>query len=420
MEFVDRIQIGLIGCGGMGTRHIHGLRELERAGLANVDIAAVCDLRLDYAEMAALEAERLFGRRPAVFGDFEEMMDESKGLQAVDIVTEPSLHHRIACAAMDRGLHVMVEKPLGLTVKACRIMVDSAEKNTCKLSVNENYRRDPVNRLIRRILDIGLIGRPYGMIHHSVGGSDLIILAPWRHIKLRGGIILDMGVHFADIIRYYLGDAESVFGCADLVREVRHRSSAPDRPYEFHKRRLKEMEKTVRATAEDLSTATIRMANGASVDWRLDQAARGMGFFRRWVYGTEGGIECPGERNGRPPTLYLDEGKRKLVGREIVDLIPEFDHDPVTSALFGRKAAEYGFSGDEADLKIVALEFYEFAESILNDRPPEVDGVAGMKAVALVYAILESSVAGTSVLIKDVEAGRIDVYQQEIDAAIGL
>jgi predicted dehydrogenase len=417
---MDRIRIGLVGCGGMGTRHLYGMRELRRTGLANADVVAVCDPRQENAELAASEAERLFDRRPEVFASVEEMAERCRGLDAADVVTEPHLHHAVACAALERGLHVMVEKPMGLTVRACRRMIEAAARHDRRLSVNENYRRDPVNRLIRQVIDRGLIGRPYQMVHHSVGGGDRIVITPWRHLKERGGITLDVGVHFADIILYYLGDAASVFGSAEVVREVRRRPANPNRPYEFHRRRLAEMEETVRPTAEDVSAATVRMASGATVDWRLDQAAKRMGYFRRAVYGTKGAVDCPGERNGRPATLHLEDRERPLVGREILEVLPDFELDPVTSALFGKRAVEYSFSPDEADLKILALEYHEFAEAVLNDRPPEVDGIAGLKAVALIYAILESSVAGTSLRVEDVEAGKVDAYQREIDEAIGL
>ena len=405
----------------MGTRHLYGMRELRRTGLANADIVAVCDARPENAELAASEAEKLFDRRPEVYTSVEEMAERRRGsLDAVDIVTEPHLHHRLACAALERGLHVMVEKPMGLTVKACLMMMEAAARHGRKLSVNENYRRDPVNRLIKRMIDGGLIGRPYEMVHHSVGGGDRIVITPWRHLKVRGGITLDVGVHFADIILYYMGDAETVFGRAEVVREVRRRPANPNRPYAYHKRRLEEMEETVRPTAEDVSVATIRMANGAAVDWMLDQAAGRMGYFRRAVYGTEGAIACPGERNGRPPTLHLDAREQPLTGREILEVLPDFELDEVTSALFGQRATDYSFSGDEADIKILGLEYHEFAEAIRNDRPPEVDGMAGLKAVALVYAILESSAAGASVRFEDVASGKVDAYQKEIDEAMGV
>ena len=59
---MDKIRLGLVGCGGMGTRHLYGLRELVQSPFSNVELCAVCDIRRENAELAALEAEKLMGR----------------------------------------------------------------------------------------------------------------------------------------------------------------------------------------------------------------------------------------------------------------------------------------------------------------------------------------------------------------------
>jgi len=80
---MDKIRLGLIGCGGMGTRHIYGLRELAGTPFCNLELAAVCDIRRDNAELAATEAEKLLGIRPEVFTDLEEMARNATDLAAV-------------------------------------------------------------------------------------------------------------------------------------------------------------------------------------------------------------------------------------------------------------------------------------------------------------------------------------------------
>ena len=63
---MDKIRLGLVGCGGMGTRHLYGLRELVQSPFSNVELCAVCDIRRENAELAALEAEKLMGVRPEI------------------------------------------------------------------------------------------------------------------------------------------------------------------------------------------------------------------------------------------------------------------------------------------------------------------------------------------------------------------
>ena len=158
---MDKIKLGLVGCGGMGTRHLYGLRELAQTPFNNVELCAVCDIRGENAELAAVEVEKLLGVQPAIFTDLEEMAHKVPNLTAVDVVTDPSVHHEVACQAMDVGLHVMVEKPMAITVRACQKMIEAAERNDRRLSVAENYRRDPSARLVNHLMKMGAIGTPY-------------------------------------------------------------------------------------------------------------------------------------------------------------------------------------------------------------------------------------------------------------------
>ena len=105
---MDKLKLALIGCGGMGTRHLYGLRELAKTSFNNVELCALCDLNRDNAEMAAREAEQLLGSKPPVFTSIEEMAQAIPDLMAVDVVTDPSVHHTVVCEALDLGLHVLV------------------------------------------------------------------------------------------------------------------------------------------------------------------------------------------------------------------------------------------------------------------------------------------------------------------------
>ena len=164
----------------MGTRHLYGLGTLAKTPFDNVELVAVCDIRRDNAELAAAEAEKLVGQRPAVFTDLETMHREVSDLMAVDVVVDPSVHHAVVCQALDLGLHVMVEKPMAITVKGCQQMIEAAERNQRILSVAENYRRDPSSRLVHHLLEQGAIGRPYMAIFHSLAPHREVFITPWR------------------------------------------------------------------------------------------------------------------------------------------------------------------------------------------------------------------------------------------------
>ena len=141
---MNEIRLAIVGCGGMGHRHLAGLAELHRAGLNHFKLVGVCDPVSENAESLAQQAKEHFGEHPAVVSNLGELAALS--IESVDITTTPRHHHTIAIEALQRGWHVMVEKPMGLTVRACNLMRHAAEQSDCILSVAENYRRDPINR----------------------------------------------------------------------------------------------------------------------------------------------------------------------------------------------------------------------------------------------------------------------------------
>ena len=90
------IRLAIVGCGGMGHRHLFGLGELARAGLSDFALVAACDPVRASAESLAAQAEALLGTRPAVVSSMEELA--ALGVEAVDITTTPRSHACIPTA----------------------------------------------------------------------------------------------------------------------------------------------------------------------------------------------------------------------------------------------------------------------------------------------------------------------------------
>ena len=411
---MDKIRLGLVGCGGMGTRHLYGLRELAQSPFSNVELCAVCDIRRENAELAALEAEKLMGVSPEIFTDLEEMTRTVPDLTAVDVVTDPSVHHEVVCQALDLGLHVMVEKPMAITVKACRQMIEAAARNNRHLSVAENFRRDPSARLVRYLLETGAIGAPYMALFHSLSPGDRIFITPWRHLKERGGALLDMAVHFTHMIRYQLGDIAEVYGDVELVEPVRKKPDSIGDTYTFYQNRFRAMAAKVPATAEDTSLAMFKMENGTTVNWLVGLSGHG-GCGGELIFGDAGSINGFGTRGGR---ISMQRRTQETMNQEeILASVDEFSLEPLAKHFFPSGVS----AGDPAvDWKLIALEYYELAASIRNGRKIEVDGICGLKDVAALYAIFESSRAGRALRIAEVENGEVYEYQAEIDEALSL
>ncbi len=342
------------------------------------------------------------------------MVRECPELDAVDVVTDPSEHHNVVCQALDLGLHVMVEKPMAISVRACHMMIEAADRNGKVLSVAENYRRDPSARLVRHLLENRAIGDPYLALFHQIMPGNEIFITPWRHLKDRGGPLLDLGVHFADLVRYQLGDIAEVYGDVRLVEPVRRRPDSESMEYSFYQRRFQEMETQVPADAEDTSAALFRMANGMTLSWLVGMGGHGR-CGAQMILGTEGCIDGFGTRGGQ---VALRRASREEIGQEgLIDGAAGFELDPLAEHLFPSAISD---RDGQVDWKILALEFHELARAILDGQTVEVDGVEGMKDVAATYAVFESARAGRAVSMDEVEACRAYDYQAEIDETLGI
>jgi predicted dehydrogenase len=410
---VGQVSIGLVGCGGMGRRHLSAYRALRGVGTSSCEVAAVCDPRRAVAEDAADFAATFQDSRPAVFSDHEALI-ASGAVEALDIVTDPAAHHVIGVPALAAGLHVICEKPLGLTVRACRAMVEAAERSGAVLATAENYRRDPPNRLARAVLAAGLLGDVHLMIQANIGGDDRVILSPWRHVHESGSIALDMGVHYTDIFAYFLGGLDRVSGSAFIAEPLR--IAEPGTAFADG---IEEVSPGVmRATGDDSLVALYHAASGASIQLAYIPSGPGRQWLQRSVHGTAGSMSVPPDRTGGAVVVQL--GERTLSGAELHRELGGFELDGVSASFFGPTGTEYELPFAEVDAATIAIELDDFAAAIASRRAPEVDGLGGLLAVAAVWAVAESHLRSGAVQIADVADGTIATAQQRVDASIGL
>jgi predicted dehydrogenase len=145
----DKLRFGIIGIGGWAL--LHHVPNLSKAG--KVEIVAIC--RRDPQALA--EAQAYLGV-PEAYTDWRAMLGESD-LDAVLVTTPHHLHCEQSLAALERGLHVLVQKPMALTSKEAWTMVDAADRAGRVLTVAYNRRGDPRWRAAKRALAEGAIGQ---------------------------------------------------------------------------------------------------------------------------------------------------------------------------------------------------------------------------------------------------------------------
>ena len=393
----------LVGCGMMGARHVRGLGELQRVCPDRLRLAAVCDRRRVLAEKVAAEAQELLGLRPAVYTDMAAALAADPSLQAADVVTDPRTHDDLVVTLLEAGLHVLCEKPLAITVARGLRMVEAADRAGRILATGENNRHDPMNRLAQACIRDGLIGHPSFALQLSLNSAYTIVGTAWRHKLAAGGVLLDVGIHAAYILEALLGPIAAVTAQAQLVHFTRS-----GQEYDG-------TEVTVDVDAEDACTALLTFESGVQGHFTVSFASPGETMFKRLILGTAGTLNLPGDRSGVPPELRR-EGEIIPV-EQLPELAPSYQLNEVETALFGNRPTGYSWPYPETDRKLLAAEFHSFAAAVAGEREPEADGRQGLRALAIMQAIMESATAQRVVTVAEVLDGSLHEYQDRIEAA---
>lgn len=194
-----KLNIALIGYGGMGSWHIETLSRID-----DVSLRGIWDIDPARREAASANGIHVYGSQQELLGDIS--------VEAVTIATPNDTHLPIALAAMGAGKHVVCEKPVALSSDELTQMVNCSEEMGVLFTVHQNRRWDEDYLTIKQLYDQQTMGRVFNIesrVHGSRG-----IPSDWRNQKLHGGgMVLDWGVHMLDQMTMMLGERKpnSVF-----------------------------------------------------------------------------------------------------------------------------------------------------------------------------------------------------------------
>ncbi len=193
----------LIGCGYISEMQLEAWQAVLEA-----QIVAVCDLD----EAKARQRADQFGIR-GVYTDYRQMLD-SQALDFVDIATRPDSHPEMVRESAARSLHVLCQKPLAESMEACREMVEVCRDAEVQFMVNENGRHQAWFRHLRALIDEGALGTVHNAQFHGRWQSTLPTPdfegQPF-FAEMPRLLVFEMGVHYLDIARYLLGEAQTVY-----------------------------------------------------------------------------------------------------------------------------------------------------------------------------------------------------------------
>lgn len=346
----QKLRYALIGCGRIAPNHIAAVMN----NLKDLELAAVCDPVPERMEAVLAPVPETARRRVRRYTDHRELLAAERPALCA-IATESGKHAAIGLEAIAAGANVIIEKPLALSLRDARALIDAADRARVKLCACHQNRFNKSIQKIRAAVEEGRFGR---MLHAAAHvrwnrGRGYYEQAPWRGTWAQdGGALMNQCIHNVDLLRWMMGD--------DVAEVVAYTDNLAHGYIQ----------------AEDLGLALIRFASGA--------------------YGIVEGTTSVYPHN-LEETLYLfgEDGTVKAGGKS-VNIIEEWDFrdgrgDPATIKMeFGENPPNvYGFGHTPLYADMIA--------AIRDDRAPYVDGRAGMRALELVLAIYLSAAEGRPV-----------------------
>ncbi|MFQ6044396.1 MAG: Gfo/Idh/MocA family protein [Candidatus Poribacteria bacterium] len=200
-----RWRIGIIGCGWAGSQHAQAIQKLAH----RVELCAVADIN---AEVAAAKAKEW--QAPMWTDDYRQLLDREL-LDAVTVCTPHNLHAQSAIAAAEAGCHVLVEKPLAVTLSEADAMIAAAETAGITLMVAETVRFHPTYQRVAGWMQSGALGDVFLIrIAREHQMHDYLQQRPWFLTEPSGGIMYSGGIHDFEILRMLAGEVEHVYGLA--------------------------------------------------------------------------------------------------------------------------------------------------------------------------------------------------------------
>lgn len=409
----DKIRLGIIGYGSIASkRHVPGLVNLKKAGLDNFEVTAVCDGVEANLGAAAAFVKNHLGNEPVNYRSWEDLVAGGQ-VDAVDICLPHGLHHVVGVACLDAGIDVLIEKPLAVSLKTGKLLVDAAERNGRLLSAAIPLRRLHGQRAVHWALnEARLIGDVRTFFHNYTNWRAPAPQAAmtdgmrWRRDRVMGGgsTVIDSGTHFLDTLRYLHGDVEQVYAEVRAFRDGEPRVSPLG----------------TAATREELAQhrenvvmAVFTFKSGVVGTWCWSTVAAGKETRDCVIHGTEGSIEDTNYADSSI-TCHLFKGGAELRRRDGSYMSMHELQSRHRNAI-GPEGMQRLFPNGVTDE--FALTIWDFLDAAATGRKPEISGRDGLTTLAVAEAIYESSWVGQAINVDKLLNGETpSCWQRDIDA----
>ena len=264
------LKVGIIGLGGIARSHCDAIATLE-----NVEVVAVADLFEEKRRLYMDEYDI-----PRGYTSHTELLKDDE-IDAVAVVLGHHLHHRLTVDACNAGKHVLVEKPMALSLEQCDDMIEAAASNNVKLMVGHTPHFSGILLKMKEILDSGRLGPLMTIVCYSCKNWTYAHRAPQYRSRFHGGgMWLTNGVHVVDRLTWLMA-SQAVSVSASIGTRAHYQA------------------------ADDTATALIRYKNGLAGAAISIAFADGPPIMDTQVICTNGTVRIGG---GRQPFLQVGQG----------------------------------------------------------------------------------------------------------------
>ncbi len=348
----NKLRIGIIGAGKVATLHAKAIKSSK-----HFTLVGICGGNSRRTKTLA----NLF-QVPA-FTDIGVFIDKSK-LDVVSVCTPHPLHAITSVPFLEKGVHVIVEKPMATSVKDCDIMIEASKKGGSILGVISQRRYFAPCMRIKKAVEDGRIGKPiigtvnmYGWRDKRYYSSDA-----WRGTWSGegGGVLVNQAIHQLDLLLWYMGPPVEVFGIWDNLNH----------PY---------------IEVDDTAVAVIRFASGALGSVVVSNSLNPP------LYGN---VRVHGD-NGSSLGVITDSGEMFVAGVSEMSSPPLNDLWLVPGqecplSKWAEVDHQYFKQFPESE-HYHRMQLDDFAHSIASGESPAVSGADGRRAVELISAIYEAN-----------------------------
>ena len=335
------MKYALIGCGRIAINHVKAAKNNE------LEFVALCDIERNNIEQLLQKTELQKYNSIEKYTDYKKMIEDHAELELIAIATPSGLHAEIALYCIERGINVIIEKPMAMSMKDADEIVKLSEKKKVVASVCHQNRFNIAVQKTRRAIEKGRFGKlSHGSIHVRWNrGKQYYDQASWRGTwKEDGGCLMNQCIHGIDLLRWLMGDdVISVYG---VTRQQQH----------------------TYLEAEDVGMAVVTFANGA-------------------IATVEGTTNVYPQNLEETLYLFGEFGTVKIGGKsannlEVWDFYDETEADKENKGFVEIASNVYGNGHTSLYADVI--------DAIKTKRSPYIDVVAGRNALEIVLAVYKS------------------------------